>query len=493
MDHPRPSTPILSILLILLTCAALTLSCGGSTSSTPPGNELPGDSGDPGDDTPDTPDNPPPTGNRFYIDPVNGDPGGDGSAETPWRTLEEVIAAGLIETRAYADLPYDGDNPLEVKNPGAPVTAGDTLVLLSGHHGILELRGAYNEAPITIQAADGHTPTLAHATLTSVGNWHLKGLTLSPSTAPTYAQRTLFSVVSHGWHGPSHHVTIEDCQLHSVVDSGSWGVTEWNELACSAISMSGDHMTALGNTCRNVDFGITISGDFGVVSGNTIENFAGDGMRGLGNDLLFEYNLVKNCYDVNGNHDDGFQSWSINDDPPRERVTLRGNTIINFEGPDYPLRGTLQGIGCFDGPYMDWVVENNLVIVDHWHGISLYGAEDSRIVNNTVVDADGTEGGPGPPWIMFNDHKEGTPSSGCLIRNNIAASFTTSGDTLEDHNYRLNSAEEVFVDPQNGDYRLRADATGVIDTGSADQAPDADLAGTSRPQGGGVDMGCYEF
>jgi hypothetical protein len=433
------------------------------------------------------------SGNFFYIDPVNGDPANDGSAEHPWRTLQEVLTAGLIETRAYTDLPYTGDNPLETKNPGAPVTAGDTLVLLSGYHGIVDLMNVHNESTITIQAAEGQTPTLSSINLTSASNWRFKGLTVSPSAAPTYENKTLFSAVSHSWQGPSDHISIEDCRLYSVEDSSSWSADDWNDLAANAISMNGDYMTARGNLCRNVNFGITISGNNGTVVANTIENFAGDGMRGLGNDLLFESNLVENCYAVNANHDDGFQSWSINDDPPRERVTLRGNTIINFVGADYPLRGSLQGIGCFDGPYIDWVVENNLVITDHWHGISLYGAVDSRIVNNTVVDADDDPESPGPPWIMFHDHKDTTPSSGCLIRNNIAASISTSGDTVADHNYLLQEGDTIFEDPANDDYHLRADATNVIDAGSSDQAPTTDKDGTSRPRGSGIDPGCYEY
>ena len=55
-------------------------------------------------------------------------------------------------------------------------------------------------------------------------------------------------------------------------------------------------------------------------------------------------------------------------------VVLRGNVIINNLNPDHPLHATLQGIGCFDGLFVNWVVENNVVITDHWHGISLYGA-----------------------------------------------------------------------------------------------------------------------
>ena len=55
-------------------------------------------------------------------------------------------------------------------------------------------------------------------------------------------------------------------------------------------------------------------------------------------------------------------------------LVLRGNTIINYEDPDQPHRGTLQGIGCFDGMFVDWIIENNVIIVDHYHGITLSGA-----------------------------------------------------------------------------------------------------------------------
>jgi hypothetical protein len=429
-------------------------------------------------------------GNIFYVDPVNGNMANDGSSEKPFRTLQEVIENNLIETRSYTDLPYDGSNSFTVTNEGAPIAAGDTIILRNGHHGELNLKGAYNETPITIKVEDGHEATLSHVSMTSVSNWTLEGVTVTPEAADVYEANTLFNVVSNSYHGSSSNVTIKSCMLYSVIDSTSWSKSDWNDLSCNAINMSGDYMTAKDNYCLNVNFGITVSGDNGTVSGNTVENFAGDGMRGLGDDLLFENNLIKNCYDVNDNHDDGFQSWSINDDPPRQRVTLRGNTIINYEDPDQPFRGALQGIGCFDGDYIDWVVENNLVITDHWHGISFYGAYNCLIVNNTVVDTNDEE--PGPPWIKINAHKDGTASENCVIRNNIASTISPSGDTVVDHNYLLQEEYEIFVDSSQNDYHLRPDATALIDTGSSTDAPDTDKDGNARPAGQGYDIGCYE-
>jgi parallel beta-helix repeat protein len=434
---------------------------------------------------------PAPTGgNTFYLDPVNGRNDNAGTIASPWSSLQSVVEDNMIETRAYTGLPYDGTNALAVKNPGAPVKAGDTLVLLDGYHGEFYLRGAYNEHPITIEAAVGYRPTLSRIFLSAGANWHFKGLVVSPSEAPIYSANTLVTVESHSWHGPSSHVVIDNCELYSVPESSAWSLADWNTLACNAIQVSGDCMTIRDNTSRNVDFGISVSGNSALVSGNLVENFAGDGMRGLGNDMVFEYNVVKNCYDVNANHDDGFQSWSINDDPPRYRVVLRGNTFINYEDPDQPFRGTLQGIGCFDGFYIDWVIENNLVLTDHWHGISLYGAVNCRIVNNTVVDLN--DASPGPPWILVNAHKDGTPSQGCVIRNNIAATITATGDTASDHNLLLTDRNSLFVNPALVDFHLRPEAHEAIDTGSDLLAPVIDMDGVARPQGGGIDLGCYE-
>ncbi len=430
-----------------------------------------------------------PAGNTFYIDPVKGHRGNDGSAKAPWRTLQEVVERYLIETRAYASHPPQENTPLKVKNAGAPIKAGATLVLRSGHHGKLSLRGAYNTGAIVIRAEEGHRPTLSSVFLRSVAHWHLQGLTISPETGSTYQTQPLIRVESHGWHGPSSDVVIEDCNLYSVRDSDVWSKDDWNGLACNGISLSGDRMVVENNQLKNVNFGISVEGNHGRVSHNHIENFAGDGLRGLGNDLVFEYNRVKNCYNVNKNHDDGFQSWSIRDDPPRERIVLRGNTIINSDG-SHPLHGPLQGIGCFDGPYIDWVVENNLVVVDHYHGISFYGAYNCRIVNNTVVDIDAKR--PGPPAIRINPHKDKTPSANCLIRNNIASNIALSPGVTEDHNYLVKPYDELFVDPGNFDFHLLPTAP-VIDAGSTELAPEVDLDEQVRPQGKGVDMGAYEW
>ena len=231
------------------------------------------------------------------------------------------------------------------------------------------------------------------------------------------------------------------------------------------------------------------------MEGNVVENFAGDGMRGLGDRSTFRNNTIKNAYAVNGNHDDGFQSWSRGPGGVGTGVvtgnTVSGNTFISYTDPDQPFKGKLQGIGMFDGGFDDWVIENNVVITDAYHGISLYSVTDSRIVNNTVIDRDEDFGNS--PWLSVRNDD----SANNTIRNNLLQKLVIENDAANtaDHNLVIRSLGDLaalFADMEAFDLRL-VEGAAAIDAGSALLAPGADRLGTARPQGGGVDIGAFEL
>ena len=432
----------------------------------------------------------------FYVDPQNGSMSNDGSKAKPWKTLAEVVAANLIESQKWASLPYAAGASLVPKNAGAPVKAGDTIWLMSGYHGDVDITGYYNASDITIAAAPGETPKLSHLLIRASKSWKVVGLSLSPEYAPTYDPSTILDLDSHGYQGPVSDITVEGCTLMSKEDVSAWTMSDWDTLSANGISADGDNITLRKNMLKNVNFGLSVGAKNSLVEGNVVDSFAGDGMRGLGDNTVFQYNTVKNCSDVNANHDDGFQSWSVgaNDAVGTGEVkgiVLRGNVIINYEDPNQKFRGTLQGIGCFDGTYTDWVVENNVIITDHWHGITFLGAKNVRVVNNTVLDPN-TET-PGPPWISIDDHKDGTPPEGCLVRNNLTSDLNlASSGVTEDHNMLIKDASTLFVNAAAYDVHLLDDSP-AIDQGSQDQAPATDIEGVPRPQGAGIDLGAYEW
>ncbi len=171
-------------------------------------------------------------------------------------------------------------------------------------------------------------------------------------------------------------------------------------------------------------------------------------------------------------------------------VVLRGNTIINYVDPNQPYRGTLQGIGCFDGTYVDWVIENNVIVTDHWHGITLLGARNCLVINNTVLDQNSTR--PGPPWIRVDNHKKGMAPVNCVVRNNLATAFSNAAGVRAENNLRIQDPAALFVDPAHFDLHLLPGAP-AIDAGSSLDAPKLDRDRIPRPQGKGIDIGAYEW
>lgn len=435
---------------------------------------------------------------QHYVDPVNGTEAGDGSAAHPWRSLQTVIE-NHVETRNWNALPYAEDRTLVPVHPNATVRAGDTILLRSGDHGALNLQSAYNTAPITIAAESGCTPRISRVLVQSAQNWVLRGLQVSPSFAGSAAGNVVI-VEDHNWRGPASDIEIDGLEVFTVPDEDVWTTAaDWDTQASTGINTTGARLWVHRCRLRNVNFGISMTGRAARVDHNTIDGFCGDGLRGLGDDSIFEDNLVKNRRAVNDNHPDGFQSWSLDDgggvgSGVVRNIILRGNVFIAYESPAIPFAGIIQGIGCYDGLYDGWIVENNVVITDHWHGITFQGARHCRIVNNTVVDL--VPGNAATPWILVDAHKNGTPATDCIVRNNLTTALRTTPDLsrniVVDHNLVLPAdLTGYFAAPATFDYRLAPNSP-AIDQGSIDLAPTFDADGTSRPQGAAIDIGAYE-
>jgi hypothetical protein len=224
----------------------------------------------------------------FYLDPQNGAASGDGTAAAPWKTLEEVVSAGLF---------------------ASTVKAGDTVHLLSGYHGELNLVSGNNSPAITIVEDPGETAQLGRVRFGNTSGWVLDGVSVSPSYASSYSTIDMVSVGD-----AASDVTVQNCDIFSIADASGWTASDWVDVASSGISVGGSNITIKNNLVKNVRFGISVDGNGAMIDHNSVVNFSADGLRGLGDDDTFQYNLVKNSY-VGGsddaNHDDGFQSWSV--------------------------------------------------------------------------------------------------------------------------------------------------------------------------------------
>ena len=409
----------------------------------------------------------------LYFDPVNGSTSGNGTRTAPFASLQSAIETNLN------------------------ISEGDTLKLLSGFHGYVELSLQGSSSFTTIES-DGSTPAeLSSLEITSSSKVRVKNLSISPYHDPTYSPslNRVGDIVSIA---RSSDIELIDNEVFTIDNIADWSADDWNNRMSSGISVSSADAKIEGNIVRNINFGISVgsSAHRVTVSRNQIINFAGDALRGLGDDGLFEHNFIANAFDVNDNHDDGFQAFTNNRNPKViSRVTLRGNQFYyDLDHPNRQLIGAFQGIGCFDGLYNDWVIENNLLYINHWHGITLFGANNARVVNNTLIDADSVDGRL-RPWIKIAPLKAsqgGQSGSGNITRNNIAEMTNEGPGTVEDHNlnpleFDLNS---LFIDFSNNDFRLKS-GSAAIDAGNNQSAALLDIRGFNRTDI--VDIGAYEF
>jgi len=404
-------------------------------------------------------------GTEYYCNPSTGNMLNNGTLSEPWSTLEAVFKAGKV------------------------FLPGDIIYLMTGHHGYPTITGN-NPDYVTVRPWTNEKPTLRAINLSFAKKWKLYGLTVSPETAPLFSKQTLISVSSN-----SSYNIIDSCFIYSVMNITAWTESDWLDKACNGISVSGIKNIIRKNRMQNVNFALQVSGDSCLAEDNIIENFMSDGIRGLGDYCTYQYNQVKNCFKINDNHDDGFQSWSVGPDGVGTGtvygVILRGNIFISYTDPGQPYKATFQGIGCFDGMFEDWIVENNVVITDMWHGLSLYGAVNCKIVNNTVVK-NPINAFTMTPWIGIYNHKNGTASTENIIRNNIASSYNNMYGSTVDHNATTTDYAAYFTDYSSFDLHLKQGSP-AIDAGSPEDAPGLDLEKNPRPSGNGFDLGAYEF
>ncbi len=380
-----------------------------------------------------------PRGNVFYCDPVKGSPNGDGSAARPWRTIEEVLAAKRVQFRDVNGTPA---------NPDAPVKPGDTVLLCSGWQGVIHILEGYNDQFITIGAAPGQTPQVGWVEIGEGRKWRVKGLTVSRSLAPTpLGGRPTRNLVMLGERGgeQSAELVVENCYIYSVLDTSLWTAQDWIDKPASGIWLGrhGKGHIARNNYLFNTRFGINLCAPDSIAEGNVIANFSADGIRATRDGQIVQYNVIKNVFvgarDGDANHDDGIQVFLFGAGRGTVRdLTLRGNIILARETEGLPFPNGLQGIGCFDGPLFNFTVEQNVIGVSHYHGVSLYDAQGCTIQDNVCFSHDPKL----QPWVMLGQKSK--QAHGNVVRNNFAHSFNFKADAEVKAECNVLVTEAVF-------------------------------------------------
>lgn len=170
--------------------------------------------------------------------------------------------------------------------------------------------------------------------------------------------------------------------------------------------------------------------------------------------------------------------WSDSADTIVER-----NLIINCD------RGI--GFGLGERGHRGGVIRNNMIYHDASEGfadvgIALESASGARVYNNTVFQEHGY-----PNAIEYRFEA----TSGGLIANNLVNRAIASRDGGgADLRANLADAQAAwFRDARAGDLALAGPLSQVVDRAAEVEGLSEDYFGTSRPQGGGFDIGAHEY
>ena len=422
-----------------------------------------------------------PVAGVYYCDPINGNINNDGSQANPWSTLSAVV---------YTN---------KALNPG------DIIYLMSGDHGDPYINNKSFTDYVTVKALSGNAPIIKSIQLVNSAYWAFDGIKIDGTNNNKIKEQVLFSSDVN-----SHHTKIINSTISSAENIDTWTQTDWYNNVTSGVQIRSDYAYLNNNIIKNTYHALEVRGEYTEVYNNLIDNFAGDAIRGLGSNSTYENNTVRDCYinDYAIQHDDGFQTYNLESDPKASNIILRNNIFMLFADPITPfiqannlIGDLMQGIIITDGYADGWIVENNVVSNNQDHGISLYGARNCKVQNNTVVQSPLYSDADHVPWIMLTDqNKTGQNNFNNIIRNNISAKYTTwtfdatstieNNITIDGSNYANYS--NYFVDYVNNDFHLSATSP-AIDAGVNTDLAVTDLEGNPRSMGTSADAGAYEF
>lgn len=333
----------------------------------------------------------------YLSDPAVAD-GGNGSKASPWPSLERCIAAGYVQR----------------------LKPGDTLYLLGGYHGTATLSG-HNEDFITIAGAPGQDVRLSRLSIDNASKWHIRDLRLSPSFGEPY-KGTILGFCDRSEN--SGQIIIDGCEVFGVDDHRTLDFNGWMAIN-SGIAMGRHAKGSIVRNCyiRNTRFALNLSAFDGVAEGNIIENFSADGIRMTRDGQRAEYNVIKGAFATDGegdkNHDDAIQCFLHHKGTGTMRnLTINHNILLGHEPGVEPHAANNQGIGLFDGPLVNFHIEGNVVMVSHWHGVSVYDGQGCTIINNVAWTK---FSGKLKPWVMLGTKLKQAKDN--TVTGNYAMSF----------------------------------------------------------------------
>lgn len=264
---------------------------------------------------------------------------------------------------------------------------GETVYLKAGDYGNLTLTGKY-ASTVTFTSVDVDQPaTFNMITFNGAKNITIDAVKVDLQNHPAEAYKDVGVRVSN-----SSNIEISNSDVSSNASSQ-------NAISTTGIYVRGSSNVVLdNNTISEFGWGSVVQQSSNVaVSNNTYHDNLGDNARyasDISNIVVEGNTFYPPALDNPLNtHQDNIQFWTTDATKDSANIVVRGNTIYNY------TESTVQNIfmrgdylNSADGlsnefRYENVVIEENVIVGNHAHGITISAADGVTIQNNTVLYA----------------------------------------------------------------------------------------------------------
>ncbi|MGI3212819.1 right-handed parallel beta-helix repeat-containing protein [Roseovarius tibetensis] len=288
----------------------------------------------------------------------------------------------------------------ELRKALVDAKGGDRIELAGGDYGQLDLMTfktfgvkAIYDSPVTITSADpGDRASFSGMDLREVRNLTFDNVVFDSG----------YTGGDH-WVGPfsvrnSEGITIRNSLFAGELASGTGDPAKDGFATGKGLSVGGSSDVAIeGNEFTTWHRGMVIGGSENVrVIGNDVHSMRSDGMNFAGvRNVRIEDNHLHDFArsKSSGDHSDMIQFWTNGTSRPSTDIVIRGNTLDAGDGDGTQsifMRNELvdRGLAGEEMFYRNLLIEENVILNNHTHGISVGETDGLVIRRNSVLDAD---------------------------------------------------------------------------------------------------------
>ena len=293
---------------------------------------------------------------------------------------------------------YNVSNSAELYDALANAQGGDTIELAGGDYGALNLSASSGfdvtySSPVVIVSADPSAPaSFSSMVLNGVANLTFDNVEFDYTfSAGDPSHVSPFSIAN------SADITIRNSVFEGDVATGVSAIVDGYG--------NGNGLTVQGSTGITIDNNefttwtrglVVLESQDITVTANNIHSIRSDGMDFVEvQSVLIEGNYLHDFEHapLSGDHSDMIQFWTTGTDAPSTDITIRGNILDIGLGnwtQSIFIRNELvdQGLAGPEMFYQNILIEENVILNGHIHGITVGETDGLTIRNNTVLPVD---------------------------------------------------------------------------------------------------------